>query len=101
MLIFTELSSKRWKNKNGTGDRECKCGSWKQHWKNFSTKNWPITCCIYGCGNSANLGAHVISHEVSGEWIIPVCDSCNQRDDIFYVKDGTEFVSANKSKTCE
>lgn len=22
-----------WKNKNGTSERSCKCGSWKTHWE--------------------------------------------------------------------
>ena len=25
-----------WKNKSGTKDRQCKCGSWKIHWMNYS-----------------------------------------------------------------
>lgn len=28
-----------WKNKAGTQDRKCKCGSWKQHWINNSGKD--------------------------------------------------------------
>lgn len=35
-----------WKNKVGTQDRECKCGSWKQHWINFSGKKWPEKCSV-------------------------------------------------------
>lgn len=26
------LTCKGWKNKNGTSERNCKCGSWKDHW---------------------------------------------------------------------
>jgi len=101
MLVFTELSAKKWKNKKGTSERECKCGSWKQHWKKFSGENWPAVCTVYGCINSATMGAHIINNDSSEEWIVPTCDKCNHADNEFYVKNGTKFVSANKSKTCE
>ena len=64
MTVFKELSTKRWKNKKGTGDRKCKCGSWKQHWKNFSGQTWPNTCTVSGCLNIATDGLHVFSSEV-------------------------------------
>lgn len=60
-----------WKNKNGTSDRECDCGSWKNHWKNFSKSSFPEKCSVKGCSEKASLGAHIISEVVSGEWIAP------------------------------
>ena len=89
------------KNKKGTGERSCKCGSWKQHWINNSGKSWPEKCSVLGCNNSATLGAHVINSEVSGEYIIPACDSCNKLSSEFNLKGGTTLVPANKQKTCE
>ena len=90
-----------WKNKVGTADRACKCGSWKNHWIKFSDKAWPAKCSVEGCNNSATVGAHVYNKNVSGEKIIPACDSCNKRTDHFSLKYGVTLVSANKSERCE
>lgn len=90
-----------WKNKNGTSERTCKCGSWENHWKNFSKRDWPYYCSKEGCINRATLGAHVINSKVNGEYIVPLCYSCNQLEDEFALEGGTVLVPANKSETCE
>lgn len=90
-----------WKNKSGTKNRQCKCGSWKIHWMNYSGQKWPEKCSVQGCSNAAEVGAHVYNNEVAGEQIIPACKACNQRTDSFSLKSGTTLVSANKQKTCE
>ena len=95
------MISTGWKNKVGTAERACKCGSWKNHWIKFSGKSWPSTCSVSGCNNKATVGAHVYNKNVSGEKIIPACDSCNKRADAFSLKAGVTLVSANKSETCE
>lgn len=92
---------KNWKNKNGTGIRSCSCGTWKQHWINFSGKSWPELCSVSGCTNKPTLGAHVINAEVSGEKIVPMCALCNSITSYFDLKDGVKLVNANKSETCE
>lgn len=97
-MIVTNIA---WKNKNGTGDRYCNCGSWKNHWINNSGKHWPIECSVLGCNNIATLGAHIINKNVSGEYIVPVCNSCNKLDSEFDLKGGVMLVSANKQKTCD
>lgn len=89
-----------WKNKNGTANRSCSCGTWRQHWINFSGENWPIFCSVSGCYNAATLGAHVINSAVSGEKIIPMCESCNKLTKEFSLKDKIILVSANVSDTC-
>jgi len=89
-----------WKNKNGTGERDCKCGSWKNHWINFSGKKWPDECSVDGCKKKPDLGAHVINPDVSGEKIVPMCDSCNKKTEAFSLKSIT-VVSANTTETCE
>ena len=33
------MNSTGWKNKVGTAERACKCGSWKNHWIKFSGKS--------------------------------------------------------------
>ena len=98
---MAKLTTENWRNKNGTKDRNCKCGSWKQHWINYSGKSWPTFCSVKGCANFATLGAHVYNPDVSGEKIIPMCESCNKLSGAFSLKAVTVFVSANKSETCE
>lgn len=90
-----------WKNKNGTAERSCNCGSWKKHWINGSKKPWPSECSISGCSNAAVLGAHIINSDVSGEYIVPACNACNNRSDSFNLKGGITLISANKQETCE
>jgi hypothetical protein len=89
-----------WSNKSGTSDRSCKCGTWKEHWINFSNKAWPTNCSVKGCTNKATLGAHVINASVTGERIIPMCNSCNSLSGTFSLNGGTGIPSANISKTC-
>ena len=91
-----------WKNKKGTSNRFCKCGSWKNHWLKFSGKSWPEKCSVLHCCNIATLGAHIINNDdnVSGEYIAPFCDSCNKLDDKFDLKSNTIVFSANINETC-
>lgn len=98
---MSSITAKNWKNKKGTSGRSCNCGSWKQHWINNSGKSWPSKCSIDGCNNSATLGAHIINSSVSGEKIVPACDSCNKLEGEFDLKGGVTVVSANKSESCE
>ena len=88
-----------WKNKNGTSERNCKCGSWKDHWIKNSKESWPLTCSAADCNNFAEVGAHVINSNEPGEWIIPLCRVCNKRIGEFSIKDGVTLVSANKALT--
>lgn len=95
------LPATGWKNKNGTGVRACRCGSWKQHWLNFSGESWPDFCSVKGCMNAPTLGAHVFNGAVSGERIVPMCDSCNKISGEFSLKANVTLVSANRSETCD
>lgn len=90
-----------WKNKNGTSERFCKCGSWKDHWLNFSNKEWPEKCSFANCNNKAELGAHIYDTKDHKEFIVPACSSCNKIKEEFNLKTFTRLVSANKSETCE
>lgn len=96
-----DMPTNGWSNKKGTSDRGCTCGPWKQHWINFSRNTWPSTCSVSGCSNPATLGAHVINSSVTGEQIVPMCDSCNKLSSSLTLKSGVGVVSANKSETCE
>lgn len=101
IIISVDEYKGTWKNKNGTSDRECACGSWIKHWEKISKRDFPTKCSVKGCNEKASLGAHVISNSVSGEWIAPLCASCNKRSDEFSLKPGTILVSANKKLTFE
>ncbi|KUO52321.1 MAG: hypothetical protein APF76_04615 [Desulfitibacter sp. BRH_c19] len=96
-----KVTASGWKNRGGTGSRSCNCGTWKQHWINCLGKSWPNECSISGCTNKATLGAHIINSEVSGEKIVPACDSCNKLSGEFTLKGGVTLVSANKKETCQ
>ena len=104
IMIVPNFPLSGWKNKKGTGERSCKCGSWRNHWLRFSPEPWPTKCAVDGCNNAATLGAHIfLSGTMSpdNEYIIPTCDSCNKLESQFSVKSGTIFVPANRKKTCE
>ncbi len=98
---MSTVTSKNWKNKKGTGERTCVCGSWKNHWIKFAKKDWPEYCSVKECGNAPVLGAHVINAEVEGERIVPMCDSCNKLQESFDLKGEVTVVRANTRETCE
>lgn len=95
------LPGSGWKNKNGTSDRDCKCGTWKQHWINFSKKDWPSSCRVSDCNSAATLGAHIYHADVAGERISPMCNSCNGLSGSFSLKGSTNLPSASTSETCD
>ena len=89
-------------NINGTSDNTCKCGSWKQHWINFSGQKWPKCCCEKNCSNSAEVGAHVQKVNGSMRWyIVPFCKKHNNKAQSLEILDSTILVPANRSETCE
>ena len=94
------LTANGWSNKKGTADRACVCGTWKQHWLNYSDKSWPTNCSVEGCSNTPTLGAHIRNSEVTGERIVPMCSSCNGLDTTFNLDGGVILVKANASETC-
>ncbi len=89
------------KNINGTSDTTCKCGSWLQHWKNFTIQT-ATYCSITSCINTDLLGAHVQkANSIDNNWyIVPLCRSHNNSTGVFEVG-ATALVSANKSETCD
>jgi len=94
------LTATGWKNKSGTKDRTCGCGTWKDHWINNSSKKWPAKCSVSECDNDAELGAHVWNDKVTGERIVPMCSACNKKTGSFTLKGEVTLPSANPSKTC-
>ena len=93
-----------WKNKGGTSELpQCGCKTWKQHWINVSSKEWPAKCAVDGCDNTAEVGAHVRNPNVDGVKIVPFCKECNAKgtEIEFTLKKEVELVSANRTKTCD
>ena len=89
------------KNINGTSQARCSCGSWLQHWKNYSGQTSTI-CRAAGCSRSDLVGAHV-QKEVNYDdkwYIVPFCKAHNMATTSVELVSGTNLVSANKSKTC-
>ena len=91
-----------WKNKKGTSGRNCYCDSWKQHWINVSGLPWPSKCSVLYCTNDAEVGAHIYNYLGSmDEYIVPMCKSCNGKNEAFAIDDDVVKVSANVSETCK
>jgi hypothetical protein len=98
------LPASGWKNKGGTASRSaCKCGSWKDHWINYSGQEWPNNCSVDGCQEKAEVGAHIWNPGVKGEYVAPSCTSCNAAgtDTDFTLRTGIYLVAANRSVTCD
>ena len=94
------ITAEGWKNINGTALRSCKCGSWAQHWVNYTGRSWPGECSVNGCSNRATLGAHVTNPKVMGQRIVPMCGSCNGLGGSLTLKGGVNLPSANVAETC-
>ncbi len=89
-----------WLNAAGTADKTCSCGSWKDHWIKHSGKSWPSSCSVKGCTTKPTLGAHVSNSAVTGQKIVPMCSSCNGREDTFDLKGGITLVDAKEKAGC-
>ena len=90
------------KNINGTSAHDCGCGSWLQHWKNFSGQSLPSSCRESACRNAPEVGAHVQKDSTTdkGWYIVPLCSKHNAKATELSIMDSTVLVSANVSETC-
>lgn len=95
------LSFKQWRNKSGTGDRVCRCGTWSQHWINYSGQSWPQTCSVDTCLRWPWVGGHVFRSPSTEEFIVPLCAVHNGATEPFALKPDVVRVSANRKDTCE
>jgi hypothetical protein len=90
-------------NINGTSDKTCKCGSWLDHWKNFSDQALPSHCPVKSCIQRPQVGAHVQKDNPSDRswYIIPLCTKHNgETGKSLVVSDYINLVSANVNSTC-
>ena len=88
------------RNINGTSDNDCKCGSWIQHWKNYSGIP-ALYCSEKSCLETDLVGAHVQQMSTNDWYIIPLCQKHNKAKEDLEIVDSTVFVSANRNRTCE
>jgi len=91
------------KNINGTSTKTCKCGSWLDHWKNFSGLSVPTYCPEIDCRQKPEVGAHVQKDSATdSKWyIVPLCKTHNaQTGKSLYISETIKLVSANASVTC-
>lgn len=90
-------------NINGTSDNTCNCGSWLNHWKNFSRQSIPKYCPEESCVQKPGVGAHVQRDDSSdARWyIVPLCKTHNgETGKSLTISDSVTLVSANVSDTC-
>ncbi|HUS70082.1 MAG TPA: hypothetical protein VM075_04805 [Anaerolineae bacterium] len=93
----------RVRNINGTSQKTCKCGSWLDHWKNFSGQSLPTYCPQLSCLQKPEVGAHVQKDSATdGSWyIVPLCKAHNAKTgESLDISDSVKLVSANVSQTC-
>ena len=90
-------------NINGTSQNDCTCGSWLQHWLNFSHQPLPRYCSELGCLQRPTEGAHVqIDWATDNEWyIVPLCAVHNAlRGHTIELFSSATLVPANVDETC-
>ena len=84
-----------------TKDNTCKCGSWLQHWKNYSDDS-ASHCSASGCENPMEVGVNVQkadSHD--RDWyIVPFCEAHSHTTYHVDLVFTTKLVPANTSETC-
>jgi hypothetical protein len=91
------------KNINGTSTRACSCGSWLQHWRNFSKTPLPRFCAEIACPGPPELGAHVQRADSADQnwYIVPLCHLHNAKtSESIEISERTVLVPANVSLTC-
>jgi hypothetical protein len=92
----------RVRNINGTSQNICKCGSWLNHWENFSGQALPTLCPEARCTQKPEVGAHVQKDSsVDSSWyIVPFCKTHNGETGRSLDLVDIKLVSANVSGTC-
>jgi hypothetical protein len=90
-------------NINGTSQSICKCGSWLDHWKNYSGQSLPTYCPEKSCTNKPDVGAHVQKDSSTDRswYIVPLCKRHNSlTGESLELVDSIKLASANVSATC-
>ena len=106
--VYSVSENVKVKNENGTSKRPaCSCGSWLEHWENYSGKI-QTKCSIKDCDELAEVGAHITRPNAKNadykthSYILPMCTTHNnQRGEILTTKKNCTFVWANVKETCD
>ena len=65
--------------------------NWKKYWLDATGRKWP-KCQLYGCGNQAEVGAHVYVKRRHHTFILPTCRRCNSNPLLDYDGDQTIWI---------
>lgn len=96
----------RVKNLNGINRPPCKCGSWLDHWKNFSHHELPAYCPENKCAERPEVGVlcqrddlPLPGDEADARWyVIPLCRKHSVSTEPLDVY--VTLVSADIARTC-
>ena len=93
------------RNQNGTSDRSCYCGSWIDHWKNYTGSENAAVCVVAGCMKQPTIGAHVefakVEKQKGFSYIAPMCvEHNNARGGEFLSRPGIRLARGNVVETC-
>lgn len=91
------------KNEEGRAHlhEKCKhCGTWTEHWE-YHARQRATTCCVQGCSNTAEVGAHVnmpfCENAEKLTYIGPMCKKHNASKDVLTSKPGQVYIYANQT----
>ena len=106
MSFITHSDGNTLRNMNGTAARSCGCGSWLDHWKNFTGTSVTPRCAVAGCNSQAEVGAHVDLPMVTAQkglsYIAPMCREHNgKHGESMKSKGGIKLARANVKETCK
>ncbi len=94
----------RVRNINGTGEHTCRCGTWLDHWKNFSKQDLPEFCPVTACVQKPEVGAHV-QRDIFADnhwFIVPLCRKHNaMTGQALVLNDWIRLVSSDTRFTCD
>ncbi len=90
-------------NINGVSDPACRCGSWLNHWQNFSGQQMPPFCPEASCSSQIASGAHVQKDNPAdrGWYVVPLCSAHDAlKGGALDLTDNVYLVTANVAETC-
>ncbi len=90
-------------NINGTAGGPCACGSWLEHWKNFSRQNLLAFCPEERCVAKPELGTLVQKDDSTDTnwYVIPLCKRHHgMKGKSIAVGDYISLVPADVDQTC-
>ena len=95
----------RVRNLNGSGEQfpnpVCTCRTWIEHW-NINYGKRAVFCRGCGIKISSLVGGHVIKINSSDRkrYIVPLCSSCNNTENLEFEVKESDLVSANCENCC-